>query len=99
MPTEQQIEELAGRLFARTKECVPYRILDKTNLKELLIIAVNMTKDEDAEIARQRVSYSMPISCPDNLPGCLVYHAVPATREASGEEASKAILSSKIKET
>lgn len=47
---------------------------------------------ECAEVARERISYAMPISCPDGMPGCCVLHTVPGTRDKTAEEVATAIL-------
>ena len=47
--------------------------------------------EECAQVAEGRVSYNMQIPCPDNKPGCLVFHSVLATREKEGSEAAQEI--------
>ena len=48
-------------------------------------------RERCAKIAASRESYSMPIPCPDNRPGCCVAHSVPATRDRRGTEIAAAI--------
>ena len=44
-----------------------------------------------AKVCEERETYSMPISCPDGIPGCLVAHFVPGSRLKDGVECAAAI--------
>jgi len=46
-----------------------------------------------AALCEEREAYSMPIPCPDGIPGCLVAHYVPGSREKTGRECAAAIRS------
>jgi hypothetical protein len=47
--------------------------------------------EKAAEICRVRISYPMPIPCPDGIAGCCVAHFVAATRGKTGTECADAI--------
>lgn len=48
-------------------------------------------REECAKVCEEKQEYSMPISCPDGISGCLVAHYVPARREKTGNECVAAI--------
>ena len=44
-----------------------------------------------AKVCEEKAEYSMPVSCPDAISGCLVAHYIPARREKTGSECAAAI--------
>jgi len=46
-----------------------------------------------AALCEEREAYSMPIPCPDGVPGCSVAHYVPGSREKTARECAAAIRS------
>ncbi len=53
--------------------------------------AVKAEREACAKLCEKREAYSMPIPCPDGIPGCLVAHYAPGSRLKDGVECAAAI--------
>lgn len=61
--------------------------IQKTELAYLdLKTSLRAEREYWAELCEQKVPYMMAIPCPDGIPGCAVFHSVPALREKTGRE-------------
>ena len=64
----------------------------------LILDCIAAENEECAKVCEEKQEYSMPISCPDGISGCLVAHYVPARREKTGSECAVAIRARKKNE-
>ena len=55
---------------------------------------VQQEREACAKLCEERVPYSMPISCPDGIPGCCVAHFAPGSRLKDGMECAASIRKS-----
>ena len=55
-------------------------------LNELKWQVAEQEREACAKLCEEKKEYSMPISCPDGISGCLVAHYIPARREKTGSE-------------
>lgn len=60
-------------------------------MREYAKKAVEAEREACAKVCEEKQEYSMPISCPDGISGCLVAHYIPARREKTGSECAAAI--------
>ena len=67
-------------------------------LERFAILVASAENEECAKVCEEKQEYSMPISCPDGISGCLVAHYVPARREKTGSECAVAIRARKKNE-
>jgi len=75
--TQDEIIEMAIQGHASTRDAIRW--------------AMNQEREACAKVCEEKQTYSMPISCPDGISGCLVAHYIPARREKTGSEAAAAI--------
>ncbi len=61
------------------------------DLKRFAALVAAAEREACAKVCEEKQIYSMPISCPDGISGCLVDHYVPAKREKTGTECAAAI--------
>ena len=80
--------DINGQYLVGVKDAMQSEI---DELRAALATARAEKRERCAKIAASRESYSMPIPCPDNRPGCCVAHSVPATRDRRGTEIAAAI--------
>jgi len=64
---------------------------DNGSLRRFAALVAAAEREACAKVCEEREAYSMPIPCPDGIPGCCVAHYVPGSRLKDGVECAEAI--------
>lgn len=67
--------------------------LEPDFLERFAALVAAHEREACAALCEEREAYSMPIPCPDGIPGCSVAHYVPGSREKTARECAAAIRS------